>query len=108
VAFVPTDNEVAEIRDLLESQDLWTPHHELANTDFRGPDVGSTHVTKVSLQLTDEARSAQSTVTFGEAHGRETQQTGSDAARQKARAVRRVLMALRKIALRCFPDFQTG
>jgi len=107
VAFVPTEDEIIELRRQLEGHDLWTGLNEEANTDFSGPGFGSTHTTTMALKLTDEQRTVSSTVAYGSAYGRETVKTGSDAARQKANSVRRVLMEMRKTALRCFPDFRT-
>ena len=108
VAFVPSDDEVAAIRDMLQAHDLWEGWREIASTDFQGPGVGMTSVTEVALKLTDGERTASSEVVFGRAGGSQMLQTGSEGARQRAEAVRLVLMALRETALRCFPDFRTG
>ena len=107
VAFVPTQAEIIELQAGLERHDLWIGLNEEANTDFSERRVGSTHTTTMALKLTDEQRTVSSTVAYGSAYGRETVKTGSDAARQKANAVHRVLIDLHKTALRCFPDFHT-
>jgi len=107
VAFVPTEAEIIELRGQFERHDLWIGLNEEANTDFSGRRVGSTTTTTMTLKLTDEQRTVSSTVAYGSAYGRDSVKTGSDAARQKANYVRRVLMEMRKTALRCFPDFHT-
>ncbi len=107
VAFVPTEAEIIELRGQLERHDLWMGLNEEANTDFSGRRVGSTHTTTMALKLTDDQLTVSSTVAYGSAYGRETVETGSDAARQKTNSVHSVLIDLHKTALRCFPDFHT-